>query len=440
MEPQNPENWDEIQAGTWHSVRQQYDFVPYPDKPLADSPKDDANLLFVNNLTTAYYLRDRRVISSQNKRILDAGCGTGWKSLALAEANPGAEIIGIDLSPKSIEIAEKRLKYQGFNNATFQVLPLEEIGSLNLEFDYINCDEVLSFLPDPIQGLKAMQRVLKPQGIIRSNLHSSLQRQAFLRAQTAFKTLGLLHPNAEEMEIDIVREIMTDLAPEVDLKSQLWHSVQQETPDSQRYFIIRDLLLQNDKGFTIPELFNALESANLELIQMVNWRQWQFLDLLQDPENPPAYLAFALAELPVSEQLHLFELFHPIHRLLDFWASHSEDISYPQPVSEWTMEEWENSTIYLHPQLQTKAFETALKSSLQTQEPLNITSFLSATTGNSQFVELPLLNCLLNLIQNPQTFPALSQQWQEISSQDSPDQLIETLIHFESLLFVLIEQ
>ncbi|WP_330949914.1 hypothetical protein, partial [Streptococcus anginosus] len=76
---------------------------------------------------------------------------------------------------------------------------------------------------------------LKPQGIIRSNLHSSLQRQAFLRAQTAFKTLGLLHPNAEEMEIDIVREIMTDLAPEVDLKSQLWHSVQQETPDSQRY-------------------------------------------------------------------------------------------------------------------------------------------------------------------------------------------------------------
>ena len=439
MEPQNPENWDEIQAETWHSVRQQYDFVPYPDKPLTDSPKDEANLLFVNNLTTAYYLRDRRVISSQNKRILDAGCGTGWKSLALAEANPGAEIIGIDLSPKSIEIAEKRLQYQGFNNATFQVLPLEEIGSLNLEFDYINCDEVLSFLPDPIQGLKAMQQVLKPQGIIRSNLHSSLQRQAFLRAQTAFKTLGLLHPNAEEMEIDIVREIMTDLAPEVDLKSQLWHSVQQETPESQRYFIIRDLLLQNDKGFTITELFNALKSANLELIQMVNWRQWQFLDLLQDPENPPAYLAFALAELSVSEQLHLFELFHPIHRLLDFWASHSESISYLQPVAEWTMEEWENSTIYLHPQLQTKAFETALKSNLQTQEPLNITSFLSATTGNPQFVEPPLINCLLNLIQHPQTFSALSQQWQEISLQESPDQLIETLIHLESLLFVLIE-
>jgi len=46
-------------------------------------------------------------------------------------------------------------------------------------------------------------------------------------------------------------------------------------------------LLQGDKGFTITELFAALKAADLEFISMVNWRQWDLMDLFKekDPEN-----------------------------------------------------------------------------------------------------------------------------------------------------------
>ncbi|BAU41837.1 methyltransferase domain-containing protein [Leptolyngbya sp. O-77] len=68
--------------------------------PLDQSPKDDPNSLFKHSLITAYYRREGRVIDPQDRLILDAGCGSGYKCLMLAEANPGAKIVGMDLSEK----------------------------------------------------------------------------------------------------------------------------------------------------------------------------------------------------------------------------------------------------------------------------------------------------------------------------------------------------
>jgi ubiquinone/menaquinone biosynthesis C-methylase UbiE len=78
-----------------------------------------------------------------------------------------------------LHLARQRLRYHGFENLEFYTLAAEELPSLNLQFDYINCDEVLYLLSDPVAGLKAMQSVLKPDGIIRANLHSSLQREFY---------------------------------------------------------------------------------------------------------------------------------------------------------------------------------------------------------------------------------------------------------------------
>ena len=44
----------------------------------------------------------------QNKKLLDLGCGVGrYSHLA---AMKGAKVMGIDISPKAIEIAKKKLK------------------------------------------------------------------------------------------------------------------------------------------------------------------------------------------------------------------------------------------------------------------------------------------------------------------------------------------
>ena len=171
-------------------IRQQFDFGPYPRIPLERSPKEDVARLYIHNFITPYYLRNQKVIKTEGITILDAGCGSGYTSLTLAEANPGARIVGIDLSEQSVELAKKRLQYHGFDKAEFYAMSIEEVTTLKEQFDYINAHEVLYLLPDAVAGLQAMKSVLAKNGIIRTNLHSSLQRASFYRAQELFKTDG----------------------------------------------------------------------------------------------------------------------------------------------------------------------------------------------------------------------------------------------------------
>jgi ubiquinone/menaquinone biosynthesis C-methylase UbiE len=241
-------------------IRQQFDFGPYPRAALETSPRNDHNLLYIHNLVTPYYLRNQRVVNSSEKVILDAGCGSGFKSLVLAEANPGAKIVGIDLSEESVKLARQRLEYHGFHDAEFYTLSIENLSNLGLEFDYINCDEVLYLFPQIEVGLQAMQSVLKPSGLIRSNLHSSLQRFPLFRAQKVFQLMGLMENNPENLEIEIAVETIKALKDQVELKSRTWKP-DYEGADGKEW-ILMNYLFQGDKGYTIPDLFNALQATD----------------------------------------------------------------------------------------------------------------------------------------------------------------------------------
>ena len=140
--------------------RPQFDHLPYPNVPLEQKPGNHPAYLAPHSCVIPYYLRDRRVIDPAGKWILDAGCGSGFKAMALAAANPGAHIVGIDISPKSIELAQQRVEYHGIRNPIeFYCLPVEALPSLPYTFDYINCDETLYLLPDPLAGLTTLRTV-----------------------------------------------------------------------------------------------------------------------------------------------------------------------------------------------------------------------------------------------------------------------------------------
>lgn len=302
-------------------IRDQYELLPYPDKPLALSVLTEPDFVASHQIDEPFALMGHPLATTAELNILDAGCGTGWAALALAVANPGAKIVGIDLSPKSVELARQRFACQGMETASFHVLAIEDLPSLNRSFDYINCDQVLSFLPDPLQGLQAMRQVLKPGGILRANLHSQYQRATCFQGQAAFRLLGLLHEQTGDLEAAIATEIMDELKPHVNLRAQTWQFMQDQPDAIKQCFLLRDLLVQGDKGFTLPELFRMLDTAGLEFVSMVNWPDWQLLSLFQDVENPPTYIAYAMESLSDREQLQLYELLNPVHRLLDFWCS-----------------------------------------------------------------------------------------------------------------------
>ncbi|MBW4487521.1 MAG: methyltransferase domain-containing protein [Trichocoleus desertorum ATA4-8-CV12] len=428
-------------------IRQQWETTPYPELPLETSPQGDANSLYLHNLVTPFYLRNHRIIDTREKLILDVGCGSGYTSLTLAEANPGAKIVGIDMSEKSLDLARQRSRYHGFANSEFYTLAAEELPSLNLQFDYINCDEVLYLLPDPVAGLKAMQSVLKPNGIIRANLHSSLQREFYFRAQKVFKMMGLMDEAPNELEVELLREIMRSLKSDVYLKMLVWKPY--FDTDAERVRV--NFLMKGDKGSTVKELFAALEAANLEFVSMVNWRHWELMDLFQDPANLPAFLAMSLPEVPLEERLYLFELLHPVHRLLDFWCAHPNQAEDYLPVSEWSTQDWQQAQVHLHPQLKTQSAKEKLIDCVNSHRPFEISQLISLPALTSITVDNQMAAaCLLPLWEGPQPFMSLVERWQTVqpvnaltlepvSAQTAFEETKQLLSSLEVYLYVLLE-
>lgn len=427
------------------NIRQQFDNTPYPRIPLEESPKDNSELLYLHNLVTAYYFRNRKVINTSGKVILDAGCGTGYKSLVLALANPGAKIVGIDLSAESVKLAEQRLQYHGVTNAEFYALKIEDLPTLGLQFDYINADEVLYLLPDAIAGLQAMKSVLVSDGIIRTNLHSANGRAGVFRAQAAFKAMGLMDGSPGELEIEIVRETMEALEDGVGLKAFTWNSDRAQNES----WIMANYLLVGDKGSTIPEVFAMLRGADLEFINMVAWRRWELMDLFKDADDLPPFLAMSLPEASLEERLHLFDLLHPLHRLFDFWCGNPGTQDFV-PVAEWTEAQWREARVHLHPQLRTSQIREDLINCIESETAFEISGYIIVPTLAPIAIDCTIAACLLPLWDGPQSMVSLVQQWLQIGSQMAVnlepvcsqtafEEVKELLIRLELFLYVLLE-
>ncbi|MEG5081481.1 class I SAM-dependent methyltransferase [Microcoleus sp. AT8-B4] len=427
-------------------IRQQFDNAPYPRIPLETSPKNSYQTLYLHNLVTAYYIRNQKVIETEGKVILDAGCGSGYKSLILAEANPGAKIVGIDLSEESVKLARQRLQYHGFENMEFHALSIEELPSLNQQFDYINCDEVLYLLPDAVVGLQAMKAVLKPDGIIRTNLHSLLQRSSFFAVQKVFKIMGLMDDNPREMEIELAKEIIQDLKDDVAIKARTWGSPAEKNEE----WMLANYLLLGDRGYTVPEVFSALRDADLEFISMVSWRLWDLTDLFKDPNNIPAFLAMSLPEISVEQRLHLFELLHPVHRLIDFWCGLPNQAQSFVPVSEWTVADWQQAKVHLHPQLRTPQLKEDLIKSITNQSSFEISRYVTSPTLVPILIESSMAACLLPLWEGAQPVISLAERWlnlrpldhvtlEPVNQERAFNEIKELLMSLEVFLYVLLE-
>ncbi|TVQ23168.1 MAG: methyltransferase domain-containing protein [Leptolyngbya sp. DLM2.Bin15] len=433
-------------------MRRQFDFGPYPRIPIEKTPRDNPNELFIHNLVTPYYLRYQRVETHEGKLILDAGCGTGYKALILAEANPGAKVVGIDISPKSIELAQQRLDFHGFSDRVeFHVVAIEDLPQLELQFDYINCDEVLYFFDDIAQGLAALRSVLKPEGIIRANLHNALQRAVFFRAQELFGLMGLMEEGAEELAIPVVIETMKALKKGVDLKQRSWKSIYEQEGQDPREALLANHLLQGDKGYRIADVFDGLERAGLNFLSMTNWRHWVVEDLFEEPDNLPSYLAMGLAASSPQDQLTIYELLNPKHRLLDFWGAQPLALEPRPSITEWSLADWQTARVWLHPQLRTEKLRSVAVRAIEERRPLVISEYLSLPTLSPVPVDNSAVALLLALWDEPLAFTELVERWrtlrpvnwvtmEPISPEAAGQAVAEILTNLEVFLYVLVEK
>jgi SAM-dependent methyltransferase len=97
-------------------------------------------------------------------RVLDAGCGDGLISLALAERHPDWRLLGVDLREGFLEGARERARNRGLANAEFRAADLTR--PLPVEgFDAAMALECLNEIPDDRAALAAMAGALAPGGL-----------------------------------------------------------------------------------------------------------------------------------------------------------------------------------------------------------------------------------------------------------------------------------
>jgi 2-polyprenyl-3-methyl-5-hydroxy-6-metoxy-1,4-benzoquinol methylase len=157
--------------------------------------------------------RFRTLGSLEGKSVLDVGCGDGINAMNFAKL--GAFVTGIDISPKAIELAQRRAAVNGVAHLTrFIHSPLETADFADGSFDVIWGDAVLHHLIADLDNV--MRRLVgwaKPGAIIMFaepvNFSPWLRR---LRMMLPVKTDATPDERPlERSEIDIIRRHLPNL-------------------------------------------------------------------------------------------------------------------------------------------------------------------------------------------------------------------------------------
>jgi len=113
----------------------------------------------INPLRLGYI--DRQV-SLAGKTVLDVGCGGGI--LTESMAGLGANVTGIDLSDKALQVAKLHLLESGKKVDYLKIAVEEMAAEQPSQFDAVTCLEMLEHVPDPQSVITACTKLVKPGG------------------------------------------------------------------------------------------------------------------------------------------------------------------------------------------------------------------------------------------------------------------------------------
>ena len=181
-------------------VEAMYKKYPYPSP--STNPSQTNELL---NLLKIFELESE--IKLEGKKILDAGTGSGHRITNVAQFYQKCNFLGLDISEKSLDIANELKKKRKIENIKFQKMNLMNKFSKKEKFDIVLCMGVLHHLSNPSRGLKNILNTLKKDGIIFLYLYGKLGGHKRILNKKIVSILLGKKKSDYELGIKLVREL-----------------------------------------------------------------------------------------------------------------------------------------------------------------------------------------------------------------------------------------
>jgi 2-polyprenyl-3-methyl-5-hydroxy-6-metoxy-1,4-benzoquinol methylase len=277
-------------------VRSFYDRYPYP-RPV-DS-LEQYRLLWddPHRRRADYHLFWPDRPYREDHSILIAGCGTS-QAAKHALRWPTAQVTGIDISATSVQCTEELKRKHNLKNLQVHQLAIEQVSQLAMSFDQIICTGVLHHLPDPDVGLAALHDALKPDAAMHLMVYAPYGRAGIYMLQEFCRRIGI---SATDEGIRDLIAALRALPPGHPLEHIL-----HEAPDFRQEAALADALLHpQDRAYSVPQLFNFIEKAQLTFGRWV--KQAPYIPRCGAMAQIPQ--ALQMAHLPLEEQYAATELF-----------------------------------------------------------------------------------------------------------------------------------
>jgi SAM-dependent methyltransferase len=232
-----------------------------------------------------------------DRSILVAGCGT-TQAAHYALRWPRAQVLGIDVSAKSIAFTQELKRKHALDNLQMRQLPVERAGELGRAFEHVVCTGVLHHLPDPDVGLRALCDVLAPAGALHLMVYAPYGRAGIYLLQDYCRRLGVGQTPAEIRDLAAT---LKALPPDHPIAPLLRNS-----PDFASMAGLADALLHpQDRSYSVPQLLDFLRRTDLSFGRWV--RQAPYLPWCGALASTPH--KSRLLALAADEQYAAVELF-----------------------------------------------------------------------------------------------------------------------------------
>ena len=236
------------------AVKSQYESSPYPvwQRLTKRKPESISNIMRI--VSPSLDVSDM----PSDVDVLVAGCGTGSHVLQTAMRIKHKSIMAIDLSSRSMAFAMRKAFEYNIDSISFHLLDILDVDKLEKRFDIIESVGVLHHMDDPMEGLRKLVHVLRPNGLLNIGLYSKIGRRHIIKAKSIYD------PASRTVSDDELREIRLKIIR--DAEKEMVDNIM-GYKDFYTLYDCRDLLFhENEYNFDLTEISKMLGDVGLEFV------------------------------------------------------------------------------------------------------------------------------------------------------------------------------